>query len=299
MTKLLLGKPVAEKVLAEVLRDVESWNRKGVTPTLAVVLVGDDAASQVYVASKEKKAREMGLGTREYRLPEATREKELLELVEKLNGDSHVHGILVQFPLPKQISERNVRLAVRPEKDVDGLHPLNEGKLMEGDETLAPCTPRGVIRLLEEYGIEIEGLHAVVVGRSALVGKPLAHLLLNRNATVTLCHSRTKNLKAIAKQADLLCVAVGKPGFITADMVKKGAVVIDIGITRVPLGRTSAGRGKDAAYQLVGDVDFQNASRKASAITPVPGGVGPLTIAMLMRNTVNACALQQVGKTSR
>lgn len=292
MAQIIDGRKVAEKVLAEVKADADRLKAKGVTPTLAVVLVGDDEASKIYVAGKEKKAKETGLGTKEFCLPAETTEKELLDLVEQLNKDRVVHGILVQFPLPKHISEKKIRRAVSPQKDVDGLNPCNSGRLMEGDEGLAPCTPKGCIRLLEEYGVELKGRHAVVVGRSALVGKPLAQMLLNRDATVTTCHSHTKNLAEITRQADVLCVAVGKPKLVTAEMVKEGAVVIDVGINRVD-GQTIKEdvEGVEMIAKkkiIVGDVDFQEVSKKASFITPVPGGVGPMTIAMLLRNTVNA-----------
>lgn len=296
MAAIIEGKKIAEKVLAEVKADADALKEKGVVPTLAVVLVGEDEASKIYVASKEKKARELGLGTKEFLLPKETTEDEIMDLVGKLNDDKHVHGILVQFPLPRHISERKIRREISPEKDVDGLHPCNSGRLMEGDEELAPCTPKGCVRLLEECGVELKGKHAVVVGRSMLVGKPLAQLLLNRDATVTTCHSHTKNLAEITRQADVLCVAAGKPKLITAGMVKDGVVVIDVGINRVDgptIKEDVEGVEKIARKKIiVGDVDFAEVSKKASFITPVPGGVGPMTIAMLLRNTVNAARAQ-------
>ncbi|MFH1200213.1 MAG: bifunctional methylenetetrahydrofolate dehydrogenase/methenyltetrahydrofolate cyclohydrolase FolD [Candidatus Micrarchaeota archaeon] len=295
MATIIDGKKIAEKVLAEVKEEAGKLKAKGVLPTLAVVLVGNDEASKVYVAGKGRKAKELGLGSQEYLLPAQTTEKELLDLVEKLNRDSGVHGILVQFPVPRHISERKVRRAILPAKDVDGLHPCNQGRLLEGDEGLVPCTPEGAIRLLEEYGIELNGKHAVVVGRSLLVSKPLALMLLNRDATVTICHSHTKNLAEITRQADVLCVAVGKPRLITAGMVKDGVVVIDVGINRLDgptVKEDVPGVEKVSKKILVGDVDFAQVCKKASAITPVPGGVGPMTIAMLLRNTVKAAKMQ-------
>ncbi len=292
MAQIIDGKKTAEKVLAEVKADADELKARGVVPTLAVVLVGDDEASKIYVAGKEKKAKQTGLATKEFFLPAETTEKDLLALVGKLNGDKSVHGILVQFPLPRHISEKKVRRAISPEKDVDGLNPCNSGRLMEGDEELAPCTPKGCMRLLEEYGTELRGKNAMVVGRSVLVGKPLAQMLLNRDATVTVCHSHTKNLAEITRQADVLCVAAGKPKLITADMVKQGVVVIDVGINRVDgptIKEDVEGVEKIVNKKIiVGDVDFEGVGRKASLITPVPGGVGPMTIAMLLRNTVNA-----------
>ncbi|MCD6183897.1 MAG: bifunctional methylenetetrahydrofolate dehydrogenase/methenyltetrahydrofolate cyclohydrolase FolD, partial [Thermovirga sp.] len=230
-------------------------------------------ASKVYVGQKEKACKEVGFESFLYRLPEETTQQELLELVAKLNEDPKVHGILVQLPLPKHLNETEVIEAIRPEKDVDGFHPMNLGKLVAGLPCTVPCTPKGIMYLLEYYGIEIEGKNAVVVGRSNIVGKPVAHLLLQKNATVTICHSRTKNLEAITQEADILVVAAGRPHFITQHMVKKGAVVVDVGINRLESG-------------LVGDVDFDGVRMKASWITPVPGGVGPMTIAMLLQNTL-------------
>ena len=301
MAVIIDGKKIAEKVLSEVKKEVAEMKRKGKEITLAVVLVGKDPASLVYVSSKEKKCAEIGINSEKIELAENTSGEKLLSVVEKLNRDKKINGILVQFPLPKQIEERKIRNAISPEKDVDGLNEKNMGKLANGEEMLAPCTPKGVIRLLEEYGVNVSGKNAVVVGRSALVGKPLAQMLLNRNATVTICHSKTPKdeMEKYCKNADILCVAVGKPKMITEGMVKDGAVVIDIGINRLE-GRTvrEEAEGTEKIVRknvLVGDVDFENVKRKAKLITPVPGGVGLMTIAMLMRNTLNAANMQNRG----
>jgi len=272
--KILDGKKVASEARERIAVIVKEIKESGkVSPGLAVVLVGDNPASKVYVGQKEKACKEVGFESFLYRLPEETTQQELLELVAKLNEDPKVHGILVQLPLPKHLNETEVIEAIRPEKDVDGFHPMNLGKLVAGLPCAVPCTPKGIMYLLEYYGIEIEGKNAVVVGRSNIVGKPVTHLLLQKNATVTICHSRTKNLEAITQEADILVVAAGKPHFITQHMVKKGAVVVDVGINRLESG-------------LVGDVDFDGVRMKASWITPVPGGVGPMTIAMLLQNTL-------------
>lgn len=272
--KILDGKKVASEARERIAAIVKEIKKSGkVPPGLAVVLVGDNPASKVYVGQKEKACKEVGFESFLYRLPEETTQQELLELVAKLNEDPKVHGILVQLPLPKHLNETEVIEAIRPEKDVDGFHPMNLGKLVAGLPCTVPCTPKGIMYLLEYYGIEIEGKNAVVVGRSNIVGKPVAHLLLQKNATVTICHSRTKNLEAITQEADILVVAAGRPHFITQHMVKKGAVVVDVGINRLESG-------------LVGDVDFDGVRMKASWITPVPGGVGPMTIAMLLQNTL-------------
>lgn len=272
--KILDGKKVASEARERIAVIVKEIKKSGkVPPGLAVVLVGDNPASKVYVGQKEKACKDVGFESFLYRLPEETTQQELLELVAKLNEDPKVHGILVQLPLPKHLNETEVIEAIRPEKDVDGFHPMNLGKLVAGLPCTVPCTPKGIMYLLEYYGIEIEGKNAVVVGRSNIVGKPVAHLLLQKNATVTICHSRTKNLEAITQEADILVVAAGRPHFITQHMVKKGAVVVDVGINRLESG-------------LVGDVDFDGVRMKASWITPVPGGVGPMTIAMLLQNTL-------------
>lgn len=273
MAQIIDGNKVRDELLAELAEEIK---RKGLKPALATVLVGTDPASITYVSNKHKACEKIGIRSVRHDFPEGVGEPELLKLIAKLNKDRSIHGILVQFPLPKEISQQKVLEAISPDKDVDGMKPVNLGKLLSGDESMPSCTPFGVITLLERSGVKIAGKHAVVVGRSIQVGKPLAALLLNRDATVTVCHSKTKNLAEITRQADILCVAIGKPKFITRNMVKPGAVVIDVGINRV--------EGK-----LIGDVDFEAVKEVASAITPVPGGVGPMTIATLMRNTVVAC----------
>ncbi|MFH1750315.1 MAG: tetrahydrofolate dehydrogenase/cyclohydrolase catalytic domain-containing protein [Candidatus Micrarchaeota archaeon] len=307
MAQLLEGKPLAERALASIKREIGELKLRKINPALAVVLVGNDPASVAYVNGKDRKAKEVGIDSRKIELPKSATEGELLELIRKLNVDKGVHAILVQFPLPSHISERKIRDSILPEKDVDGLNSLNAGKLLSGDETLAPCTPKGIIGMLESHGIRIAGRRAVVVGRSLLVGKPIANMLLNRDATVTVCHSKTANLPEITREADILVVAVGKPGLIGAEMVKKGAVVLDVGINRVggatvkeDMGNLEIGRGAKNAHpdpkgnkpKLVGDVDFDSVEKKASAITPVPGGIGPMTIAMLMKNTLICAKLQ-------
>ena len=280
--RVLSGKEFALQIKEEVRRDAAALLEKtGVIPGLTVVLVGEDAASQVYVNNKHKACLELGIHSDIVRLPETASKEELLAVIERLNQDKTVHGILVQLPLPKALRavEQEVLLAIDPAKDVDGFHPLNAGRLAVGDEHLVPCTPAGCVKMLEMAGVEIQGKHAVIIGRSNIVGKPMAQLLLSRNATVTICHSRTEDLAAMARQADILVAAVGKAHFVTADMVKKGAVVIDVGINRLPNGK------------LAGDVDFEKVQQVAGAITPVPGGVGLLTIAMLLANTVKAAQL--------
>ena len=255
---------------------------KNINPGLAVIIVGDDPASRVYVNNKKKACDEIGIYSEEYALPEETSEEELLALIRKLNGKKEINGILVQLPVPKQINEETIINAIDPKKDVDTFHPVNVGKIMVGNFDFVPCTPAGVMELIDESGIDVAGKECVVVGRSNIVGKPQAMLLLHKNGTVTICHSKTKNLKEKTKQADILIAAVGKPNFITGDMIKEGAVVIDVGINRI------------AEKKLVGDVDFESAEKVAGAITPVPGGVGPMTIAMLMKNTVKAAIIQNV-----
>ncbi len=256
----------------------EEIKEKGIKPGLAVIIVGNDPASRVYVNNKKKVCEACGIYSEEHALPESTTEEELLSLIDLLNKRSDIHGILVQLPLPKGIDSEKVLLKIDHRKDVDAFHPVNVGKIMIGDYDFLPCTPAGVMELIHLTGIEVSGKECVVVGRSNIVGKPQAMLLLHENGTVTICHSRTKNLAEVCRRADILVAAVGKPRFITADMVKNGAVVIDVGMNRVD--------GK-----LCGDVDFDEVSKKASAITPVPGGVGPMTIAMLMKNTVRAAQL--------
>lgn len=274
MANIIDGKAYAEKVRKALKDEISS---KKITPGLAVVLAGNDPASQVYVRNKIKACNETGIRSFDHRLPAETGEAELLDLIDRLNNDAKVHGILVQLPLPKQIDPQKVLNAIDPAKDVDGFHPFNLGKLLAGQNGLRPCTPLGVIELIGSTGMEIKGKSAVVVGRSNIVGKPVAVMLLEKHATVTVCHSRTVGLPDICRSADILVAAIGQPHFIKGGWVKKGSVVIDVGINRLPDGK------------LAGDVDFAEASMSASWITPVPGGVGPMTIAMLLRNTVNAC----------
>ena len=274
--KILDGKAVSLKVKESVKVRADELKKFGVEPTLAVVLVGEDKASQTYVRAKEKACNEYGIKSVAHRLSENTTQNELLALINVLNLDDSIHGILVQLPLPKHIDTNVVLAAIDPRKDVDGFHAVNVGKLVSGLDGFVPCTPLGVMEILKEYGIDVAGLNAVVIGRSNIVGKPMANLLLNASATVTITHSKTKNLKEICKNADLIVAAIGKPFFLKADMVKDGAVVVDVGINRLDDGR------------LVGDVDFENVAPKCSYITPVPGGVGPMTIAMLLNNTILA-----------
>ena len=274
--KILDGKAVSLKVKESVKVRADELKKFGVEPTLAVVLVGEDKASQTYVRAKEKACNEYGIKSVAHRLSENTTQNELLALINVLNLDDSIHGILVQLPLPKHIDTNVVLAAIDPQKDVDGFHAVNVGKLVSGLDGFVPCTPLGVMEILKEYGIDVAGLNAVVIGRSNIVGKPMANLLLNASATVTVTHSKTKNLKEICKNADLIIAAIGKPFFLKADMVKDGAVVVDVGINRLDDGR------------LVGDVDFEEVAPKCSYITPVPGGVGPMTIAMLLNNTILA-----------
>jgi methylenetetrahydrofolate dehydrogenase (NADP+)/methenyltetrahydrofolate cyclohydrolase len=281
------GTSIAKEVRAEVAQTVsEMQARHGVTPGLAAVLVGDDPASSVYVRNKEKAASEAGILSEVLRLPAETTQDELLDVVGRLNGDARFHGILVQLPLPDHIDENTVIEAIDPDKDVDGLHPVSMGRLMAGRPRFVPATPAGIQQLLLRTGNDPEGKHVVVCGRSNIVGKPIANLLMQRlkgsNATVTVCHTRTRDLPSITRQADILIAAIGQPQFVTADMVREGVVVIDVGVNRVDAPERKLG------YKLVGDVDFDSVSAKAKAITPVPGGVGPMTIAMLLNNTVNA-----------
>lgn len=279
MAKIIDGKVIAANVKKQVREEVEKLIAAGRQPGLAVVLVGNNPASRVYVSNKEKDCAECGFKSYEYALPEETTEAQLLELVDRLNHDDTVNGILVQLPLPKQICEQTILHAISPKKDVDAFHPENVGHIMIGDYRFLPCTPAGVIEMLDQSGIEISGKHCVVIGRSNIVGKPMAMLLLHRGGTVTICHSKTQNLAEEVRRADILVAAVGKAGFVTADMVKPGAVVIDVGINR------------NAEGKLCGDVDFAAVEPIASAITPVPGGVGPMTRAILMRNTLTAAKI--------
>lgn len=284
MGKLIDGKMVAAKVKKEAAADVEALKRQGIQTTLAVILVGDDPASQVYVRNKRKDCEEIGIKSLEYRLSEQTTQEELLKLVRELNERPDVNGILCQLPLPKHLNEAEVINTISPLKDVDAFHPANVGKIMIGAYDFLPCTPAGVMELLRQYGVSAEGKRCVVIGRSNIVGKPMAMLLLHDNGTVTICHSRTKELAEICRQADILVAAVGKAKFVTADMVKEDAVVIDVGMNRNEAGK------------LCGDVDFEAVEPKASLITPVPGGVGPMTRAVLMKNTVKAAKIQNVAK---
>lgn len=283
MSNLIDGKAVSAAVKAEVAEEAAKLREeKGLKIGLAVVIVGNDPASRVYVNNKKKACEAVGFQSFEYALDETTTQEQLLDLVKVLNRDNRVNGILVQLPLPKHIDEKAVIDAISPDKDVDAFHPSNVGKIMIGEYSFLPCTPAGVMRLIESTGTDITGKQCVVVGRSNIVGKPQAMLLLQKNGTVTICHSKTKNLKEICLGADILVVAVGRANFITGDMVKDGAVVIDVGMNRLENGK------------LCGDVEFESAEKKASYITPVPGGVGPMTIAMLMKNTLTA-AKQQAG----
>jgi methylenetetrahydrofolate dehydrogenase (NADP+)/methenyltetrahydrofolate cyclohydrolase len=282
--KIIDGKQVAADIRAELKAEVSALKEKGIVPGLGVILVGDDPASKSYVTAKERACGEIGIFSDDHRLPADTTQEALLTLVERMNGDPKINGILVQLPLPKHINESAVLLAIDPDKDVDGFHPMNVGKMVVGEEAFLPCTPHGVVQLLKRSGVETSGAHVVVVGRSNIVGKPVANMLLQKkdgaNATVTLCHTRTKDLGYHTRQADIIIAASGWPNTITADMVKEGAVVIDVGVNRVE--DPSRQRG----YRLVGDVDFEAVKEKASLITPVPGGVGPMTITMLLYNTV-------------
>lgn len=271
---------MSAQVKAQVAKETQQLKSQGITPGLAVVIVGDDPASRVYVNNKKKACEFVGFKSEEYALSAETTQEELLALVEELNNKSDINGILVQLPLPKHLDEKQVIEAIAPIKDVDAFHAVNVGKIMIGDYDFLPCTPAGVMEMLDSYKIQVSGKDCVVIGRSNIVGKPMAMLLLHQNGTVTICHSRTKNLKEVCSKADILVAAVGIPKFVTADMVKEGAVVIDVGMDR------------DENGKLCGDVDFENVKNKTSYITPVPGGVGPMTIATLMKNTLKACRLQ-------
>ncbi|MDP4120550.1 MAG: bifunctional methylenetetrahydrofolate dehydrogenase/methenyltetrahydrofolate cyclohydrolase FolD [Bacillota bacterium] len=280
MYKIIDGKAVSAKVKEEVRLEVEKLIESGIKPGLAVVIVGDDSASRVYVNNKKKDCAEVGIISEEYALPAETTQEELLNLVETLNNRNDINGILVQLPLPKHLDEKAVIEAISPIKDVDAFHASNVGKIMIGDYVFLPCTPAGVMEMLKSENIEICGKNCVVIGRSNIVGKPMAMLLLHQNGTVTICHSRTKDLKAVCLSADILVAAVGIPKFVKADMVKEGAVVVDVGMDR------------DENGKLCGDVDFAEVADKTSFITPVPGGVGPMTRAMLMKNTLMAAKIQ-------
>ncbi|MFZ5987296.1 MAG: bifunctional methylenetetrahydrofolate dehydrogenase/methenyltetrahydrofolate cyclohydrolase FolD [Bacillota bacterium] len=277
--KVLNGKELATKIKGELKLEVDELKSKRINPGLAVIIVGSDPASRVYVNAKKKACEEIGIESFEYALDENIREEELIDLIHKLNKDDRVSGILVQLPLPKHIDEEKVIFAINSQKDVDGFHPISVGRLMTGNPDFLPCTPAGVMELIKESGIDISGKECVVVGRSNIVGKPMAMLLLSKNGTVTICHSRTKNLEEVIKRADILVAAVGRPEMIKGSSIKPGAVVIDVGVNRLE------------NKKLVGDVEYESASHAASAITPVPGGVGPMTIAMLMKNTIKAARL--------
>lgn len=279
MYRIIDGKAISAAVKERVKNGVEELSKKGITTSLAVIIVGEDPASKVYVANKKKACEALGIISEEYALPASTSQAELLSLIDNLNGRKDINGILCQLPLPSHLDEKAVINAIRPEKDVDAFHPQNVGKIMIGDYDFVPCTPAGIMEMLNYEGINPEGKRCVVIGRSNIVGKPMSMLLLHKNGTVTVCHSRTKNLDEICRNADILVAAVGRARFVTADMVKDGAVVIDVGMNRED--------GK-----LCGDVDFDSVKEKASYITPVPGGVGPMTIAMLMQNTLTAAKKQ-------
>ena len=282
--QIIDGKQIALETRASVAEKVAALKEKGITPCLAVVLVGENPASVSYVTGKRKALAEAGMADKSVELPENTTEADLLKLIDELNRDESVHGILVQLPLPKHINEDKVIMAISPEKDVDGFHPVNVGNLVIGKKAFLPCTPHGIIVLLERMGIETSGKHAVVIGRSNIVGKPVSLLLARKetNCTVTICHTGTKNMAEITRQADILIAASGHPHTVTAGMVKDGAVVIDVGVNRIP------DASKKSGFRLIGDCDFEDLKEKASFITPVPGGVGPMTIAMLMYNTLEA-----------
>lgn len=276
------GKEISKKIREEIKLEVDRLKKSGIIPGLAVIIVGDDKASRIYVNNKKKACQEVGIYSEEYALPEETTQNELVSLIQKLNGNSNIHGILVQLPLPLHIDEKVVIEMINPDKDVDAFHKTNLGRIMLNEYKFLPCTPAGIMKMLFESGIDVSGKVCVVVGRSNIVGKPMSLLLLHENGTVITCHSKTRNLAQITKMADILVVAIGKANFITGDMIKKGAVVIDVGMNR------------DENGKLCGDVDFESVSKFASHITPVPGGVGPMTITMLLQNTVAAANLSLI-----
>ncbi len=279
MAKIIDGKALAQSIKENIAREVAALKEKGVTPGLAVILVGDDPASKVYVNNKKKACAQVGIYSEEYLLPADTDEKTLLDLIAKLNADKNISGVLLQAPIPPHLDYRKISETISPDKDVDAFHPYNVGKIMIGDFDFVPCTPAGVIELIKSTGTEIAGKNCVVIGRSNIVGKPQAMLLLKENGTVTVCHSKTKDIASFTRGADILVVAVGKAGFVNGDMIKPGAVVIDVGMNR------------NAEGKLCGDVDFASAEPVAAYITPVPGGVGPMTVTMLLKNTVKAAKL--------
>ncbi|MEK6679021.1 MAG: bifunctional methylenetetrahydrofolate dehydrogenase/methenyltetrahydrofolate cyclohydrolase FolD [Nitrospirota bacterium] len=284
--KIIDGKAISAKIKEEMKREVAELRGTGIFPGLAVILVGENPASVVYVRNKGKACHDVGIHSEEHRLTGNTSEEDLLRLIDRLNKDDKINGILVQLPLPKHINEKKILEAISQDKDVDGFHPYNVGKLMIGEPIFAPCTPYGVMKMLEYSNIDLTGKNAVIVGRSNIVGKPMAMLLLQKNATVTICHSKTKDLAGVCRSADILVAAIGKDRFVKADMVKDGAVVVDVGINRLPDGK------------LVGDVDYDAVAQKAGYITPVPGGVGPMTITMLLYNTIQS-AKRAAGKGSQ
>lgn len=280
MAQIIDGKRISAEIRAEIKEQTEAFKaERGYAPGLAVIIVGEDPASQVYVRNKKRACDEVGFYSESYELPAETTQDELLSLIDRLNADENIHGILCQLPLPRHLDETAVLLKIKPEKDVDAFHPYNVGKIMIGDYNFLPCTPAGVMALIKRSGIEVAGKNCVVIGRSNIVGKPMAMLLLHANGTVTVCHSKTRDIKKICAEADILVAGVGKANFVTADMVKEGAVIIDVGINRLDSGK------------LCGDVDFCEVEPKASYITPVPGGVGPMTITMLMQNTLTAAKI--------
>lgn len=280
MAVLIDGKELAKKIRANLKIECEELNKEGIKSKLAVIMVGDDPASKVYVRNKSRACEDVGIEYEEYLLESNTTQKELIDLIEKLNQDNTVNGILLQSPIPSNLDINEAFRTIAPEKDVDGFNPVNVGKLVLNQDTFVSCTPFGIIKMFEEYNIDLTGKNVVILGRSNIVGKPLIHCCLNKNATVTTCHSKTQNIKEIASKADVLISAIGKANFVTADMVKEKAVVIDVGINRLDNGK------------ITGDVDFENVKEKASYITPVPGGVGPMTIAMLMNNVIKATKRQ-------
>ena len=281
MAKLLMGKEVSARIKAELKTEVENLKKEGINPGLAVIIVGEDPASQVYVRNKERACEECGIYSEKYALTAETTQEELLKLIDELNNKSSISGILVQLPVPKHIDESKVLLTIDSTKDVDGFHPVNVGKMVIGEDTFLPCTPAGIIEMIKRTDIDIEGKECVVIGRSNIVGKPRAMLMLKENATVTIAHSRTKDLKEVTKRADIIVAAIGKAKFVTADYVKEDAVVIDVGMDR------------DENGKLCGDIDFESVSKVASAITPVPGGVGPMTVTMLLVNCLRSVELNK------
>jgi methylenetetrahydrofolate dehydrogenase (NADP+)/methenyltetrahydrofolate cyclohydrolase len=284
--EIIDGKKISSEIRAELAEQVAALKEKGVTPGLGVILVGDDPASRSYVTAKEKACADIGMHSDDNRLPVDTSQEDLMALVEKMNQDPAIHGILVQLPLPSHLDESEVLLSINPDKDVDGFHPMNVGKMVVGEEAYWPCTPHGVLQMLKRSGVPTKGADVVVVGRSNIVGKPVANLLLQKlelgNATVTVCHTGTRNLAEHVRRADIVIAAAGRPNTVTGDMIKPGAVVIDVGVNRVE------DPTRERGYRLVGDVDFESAKEVASKITPVPGGVGPMTISMLLYNTVES-----------